>query len=88
MQLLCRSVEAAEAKVGSLEKSIAQIVTDFGEERERLAGDTREVKAGAADDAAGLQRLLKLRTRELANIKRLATEVVRQRGEVGGPCTS
>jgi hypothetical protein len=77
-----RDIKTAEAKVSSLEKSIAQIVGDFGEERERLTAHTSDTKADAADQNAGLQRLLKLRTRELANIRRLATEVVRQRGEV------
>ena len=77
-----RAIKAAESKVTALEKSIAKIVSDFGDERERLTGDAKEAKATAADDAASLQRLLRLRTRELANIKRLATEVVRQRGEV------
>jgi|AntAceMinimDraft_5_1070358.scaffolds.fasta_scaffold51167_1 hypothetical protein len=77
-----REIKASEAKVTSLEASIAQIVSDFGDERRRLTGDTREAKAVASDDIAGMQRLLKLRTRELANIKRLAAEVVRQRGEV------
>ena len=51
-------------------------------EKEKLLKNAKGEAGDAASEVSGLQRLLKLRTRELANIRRLASEVVRQRGDV------
>jgi len=74
-----REIKDSEGRVGALEKSIGKLMADFEVERARLQAHGSKEATAARVESDGLRRLLKLKTRELANIRRLAQEVVRQR---------
>ena len=58
------------------------MASKYGAEIEFARAEAREVKASAVDDAARTRRLLRARSDELREIKALAKEAVRQRGEL------
>mmetsp|Transcript_12897 Transcript_12897/g.15564 ORF Transcript_12897/g.15564 Transcript_12897/m.15564 type:complete len:487 (-) Transcript_12897:254-1714(-) len=77
-----REIRDNAAKVASLEKSLSTMMKDFDGERSTLKDRARSELETAKIEQQGLRRLLKLKTRELNNIRRLAQEVVRQRSDV------
>eukprot|EP00976_Prorocentrum_cordatum_P089659 1187811-Prorocentrum_minimum.AAC.1 len=77
-----RSIKESASKVASLEKSLSKTMEDFNMERAVLKEKGRAELETAKLEQDGLRRLLKLKTRELNNIRRLAQEVVRQRSDV------
>lgn len=77
-----REIRENAQKVASLEKSLGQMMKDFEGERSALKTQSKEELDAAKVEQNGLRRLLKLKTRELNNIRRLAQEVVRQRSDV------
>ncbi|GAQ84524.1 hypothetical protein KFL_001930030 [Klebsormidium nitens] len=77
-----RDVKETTAKVRSLEKSLGQVVGDFEMERQRWEARRREEAAQTKVEADGLRRLVALKTKELKNIRKLAQDVIRQRGDV------
>lgn len=74
-----RQLKDNASKVASLEKSLGQMMKDFEVERDALKEKARTAADASKVEADGLRRLLKLKSRELNNIRRLAQEVVRQR---------
>ncbi|KAK9829645.1 hypothetical protein WJX72_007066 [[Myrmecia] bisecta] len=77
-----REIREANDKVASLELSLGQVMKDFAAERQRLIHQTTKKLEEAETERAALRRLIKLKTRELKNIRRLAHEVLMQRGDV------
>jgi len=77
-----RSIKEAGSKVESLEKSMGLMMADFKNEMSALKEKNKVEMETAKLEVDGLRRLLKLKTRELNNIRRLAQEVVRQRSDV------
>ncbi|XRB07516.1 flagellar/basal body protein [Pycnococcus provasolii] len=77
-----RDIKDARARVESLEKSLGQMARDFDSERTERSENHMRAIADKDTDVEGLRRLVKLRTRELKNIRRLAQQVVDQRSEV------
>lgn len=77
-----RDIKEARARAEGLEKSLGQMARDFENERTERSESHRRALADKDTDVEGLQRLVKLRTRELKNIRRLAQQVVDQRSEV------
>lgn len=70
------------SKVRSLERYVSSATREFDRERGALAATDRKKAAEAELDAAGLRQLVRLKTRELANVKRLAALVLQKRSEV------
>lgn len=77
-----KEIKELAAKVKSLEKTLSASVRDFEKEREQLSSAERRKSTEAALDSHGLRSLLKLKTKELAHIKRLAAVVLQKRTEV------
>ena len=77
-----RQIDEANQKVRLLERSLGQLTRDFARERSSLAEASKVEAANTQVELNGLRRLVALKTRELKNIRRLASEVVRQRSDV------
>ncbi|KAG2495412.1 hypothetical protein HYH03_006360 [Edaphochlamys debaryana] len=67
---------------GALEGSLQQVVTDFDRERQASAKAAAAALTDVQAEAEALRRLVKLKTRELKNVRRLAQEVLLQRSDV------
>ena len=77
-----RDARELQAKVKMLERSLSQVVRDFEKEKE-----LEQIKAKQKVDElvmanTGLKQLLKLKNRELKNIRKLAQTILDQRTEV------
>merc|ERR1711865_443847 len=77
-----KEIKQLQAKVKSLERSLSQVVRDFEKEHELRAEKMRKELEEATLDAAGLRQLVKLKNKELRNIKKLAQTILDQRTEV------
>jgi len=77
-----KEIKQLHAKVKSLERSLSQVVRDFEKEHELRAEKMRKELEEATLDAAGLRQLVKLKNKELRNIKKLAQTILDQRTEV------
>ncbi|GLI63274.1 hypothetical protein VaNZ11_006179 [Volvox africanus] len=76
------ALKESQARISALENSLQQVVQDFDRERQ---ASTKAAAAALADvqaEAEALRRLVKLKTRELKNVRRLAQEVLLQRSDV------
>lgn len=69
-------------KVKSLERFVSSSTREFEKEKGSLLASGRKMTSEAETDAAGLRQLVKLRTKELTNVKRLAALVLQKRNEV------
>lgn len=70
------------AKVRSLEGSLSQIVKEY-ERKAQLAADSHERQVRELElESSGMRQLLKLKSKELANVKRLAQLILEKRNEV------
>jgi len=69
-------------KVNALEKSLTQVVADMERERKILNEQSANNIDEATSEKEGLKRLVKLKTQELKNIRKLAQEVLVQRSDV------
>jgi len=76
------AIKEAQAKISSLEASLQQLMSDFEKERHSLVKATQGQVGDAQSEAEALRRLVKLKTRELKNVRRLAQEVLLQRSDV------
>jgi len=77
-----REIKDLAAKVKSLEKSLSQVVKEY-ERKAQLAADAHERRARDLElEASGMRGLLKLKAKELANVKRLAQLILEKRNEV------
>jgi len=77
-----REVKELQTKVKNLEKSLSQVVKDFEKERDRLVGKGKQDMEESRVENSGLRKLLKLKEREHARIKKLAQDIIGQRTEV------
>eukprot|EP00197_Chlamydomonas_leiostraca_P014815 CAMPEP_0202874320 /NCGR_PEP_ID=MMETSP1391-20130828/25171_1 /ASSEMBLY_ACC=CAM_ASM_000867 /TAXON_ID=1034604 /ORGANISM="Chlamydomonas leiostraca, Strain SAG 11-49" /LENGTH=436 /DNA_ID=CAMNT_0049555731 /DNA_START=78 /DNA_END=1384 /DNA_ORIENTATION=+ len=75
-------LKEAQSKIATLEGSLAQIMADSERERQALLANTATQVAEARAEGEALRRLVKLKTRELKNVRRLAQEVLLQRSDV------
>ncbi|ETV97626.1 hypothetical protein, variant 2 [Aphanomyces invadans] len=77
-----REIKQLQAKVKTLEKSLCQVVHAFEKEKVLLATKTEKELDDVSLDADGLRKLLKLKNKELRNMKRLAQTILDQRTDV------
>ncbi|KAL1514805.1 hypothetical protein AB1Y20_003891 [Prymnesium parvum] len=77
-----KEIKELNAKVKSLERSLSTSVREFEREKGSLAQADRKKIAEAELDSAGLRQLVRLKTKELGHIKRLATVILQKRNEV------
>ena len=69
-------------KIKGLERSLSSSIRDLGQEKHDLAlRDGRRI-AEMELDSAGLRQLVKLKSKELANVKKLASIILHKRSEV------
>ena len=77
-----KEIKELGSKVKTLERSLSTSIRDFGNEKEELALRDRKRIAEMELDSAGLRQLVKLKSKELANVKKLASIVLHKRSEV------
>lgn len=77
-----RDSRELQAKVNMLERSLSQVVRDFEKERELDAVKSKQQVEELEVANTGLKQLLKLKNRELKNIRKLAQTILDQRTEV------
>ncbi|KAL3931340.1 MAG: hypothetical protein SGPRY_001167 [Prymnesium sp.] len=82
-----KEIKELSAKVKSLERSLSASVRDFEREKDSITQADRKKIAEAELDSAGLRQLVRgdgvrLKTKELGHIKRLATVILQKRNEV------
>lgn len=77
-----KEIKDGYAKVSSLEQSLSTLMADFQREREAITQRALAQIAEAEQEQEALRRLVKLKSRELKNIRRLAHEVLLQRSDV------
>ncbi|GIL78286.1 hypothetical protein Vretifemale_7734 [Volvox reticuliferus] len=66
------ALKESQARISSLENSLQQVVQDFDRERQASAKAAAAALADVQAEAEALRRLVKLKTRELKNVRRLA----------------
>ncbi|KXZ47560.1 hypothetical protein GPECTOR_34g719 [Gonium pectorale] len=76
------AIKEAQARISSLEGSLQQVLQDFDRERQASAKAAAAALADVQAETEALRRLVKLKTRELKNVRRLAQEVLLQRSDV------
>ncbi|KAG2441078.1 hypothetical protein HXX76_003931 [Chlamydomonas incerta] len=76
------ALKDAQSRITALENSLQQVVSDFDRERQANAKATAAALADVQAESEALRRLVKLKTRELKNVRRLAQEVLLQRSDV------
>jgi len=77
-----KEIKELSAKVKSLERSLSNSVREFEREKDSITQADRKKIAEAELDSAGLRQLVRLKTKELGHIKRLATVILQKRNEV------
>eukprot|EP00873_Tetraselmis_striata_P041509 jgi/Tetstr1/461773/TSEL_006861.t1 len=77
-----KEIKDGQQKVYSLEQSLSTLMTDFQREREAITQRALAQIAESEQEQEALRRLVKLKSRELKNIRRLAHEVLLQRSDV------
>ena len=77
-----REKRELQAKIESLERSLSQVVRDFEKERETAEVSTRQQIEELVLNNGGLKQLLRLKNKELTNIRQLAQVILDQRTEV------
>jgi hypothetical protein len=77
-----KEIKELAAKNKQLERALSQVLADFeAEKRNWIATHARELE-DAQLEAAGLRQLVKIKTKELKQIKRLSQMILDQRSEV------
>ena len=77
-----KETKELQAKVKALERSLSQVVRDFEKEQEVAELKSRQVVEELELSNSGSKQLLKLKNRELKNVRRLAQVILDQRTEV------
>ncbi|KAJ1639118.1 hypothetical protein T492DRAFT_571639, partial [Pavlovales sp. CCMP2436] len=77
-----REIKDNAAKVKSLEKSLGQVVKDYERKAQLSAGSFEKAVKELELESGGMRQLLKLKAKELANVKRLAQLILEKRNEV------
>ncbi|KAL6746692.1 flagellar/basal body protein [Haematococcus lacustris] len=76
------ALREAGSKVSLLEGSLAQVMAEAERDRQALLRHSAAQVEEARAEGEALRRLIKLKTRELKNVRRLAQEVLLQRSDV------
>ncbi|KAF8055841.1 MOV10L1 [Scenedesmus sp. PABB004] len=76
------ALKEAQARAAALEASLAQLLADFAQERAAVVARAQGQVTAAAGEVHALRRLLRLKGRELARLRRLGQEALLQRTEV------
>ncbi|GMH39630.1 hypothetical protein BSKO_07528 [Bryopsis sp. KO-2023] len=77
-----QQVKDAQTKIGSLESSLQELLKDMARQKDEIEKRAHAEVEDAKAEVEGLRRLVKLKSRELKNIRRLAQEVLLQRSDV------
>ena len=80
-----KEIKDLTAKVKGLERSLAHSIAIFEKERETLQQADQRKLAEAEPDSQGLRQLVKLKSKELSHMKRLAAVILQKRNEVCPP---
>ena len=79
-----KEIKELQTKVKSLERSLSASVRDFEKEKAGLLQTDKKRIEEAELDSAGLRQLVRLKTKELSHMKRLASVILQKRNEVRG----
>jgi len=77
-----KEIKELSAKVKSLERSLSTNVASFEKERDTLVKEDQRKLAEVELDSQGLRQLVKLKSKELTHMKRLASIILQKRNEV------
>eukprot|EP00775_Hariotina_reticulata_P008448 gene8448-8632_t len=75
------ALKEAQSKVATLEKNLQQVLADFAKERAAVVSQATAQVNTAGSEVDALRRLLRLKGRELQQLRQLAQEVLLQRSE-------
>eukprot|EP00878_Enallax_costatus_P020445 GHUV01021618.1.p1 GENE.GHUV01021618.1~~GHUV01021618.1.p1 ORF type:complete len:529 (+),score=207.60 GHUV01021618.1:406-1992(+) len=76
------TLKEAQLKISTLEKSLQQVMADFAAERAGVVARAQAQVTASSSEVDALRRLLRLKGRELQQLRRLGQEVLLQRTEV------
>ena len=77
-----QQIKEAHSKISSLETSLQDVIHNMSNQKEDIVKRAAAQIEDAKTEAEGLRRLVKLKSREVRNIRRLAQEVLMQRSDV------
>ena len=77
-----KEIKELSAKVKSLERSLSHSVASFEKEKGEMAKEDQRKLAEVELDSAGLRQLVRLKSKELTHMKRLASIILQKRNEV------
>jgi hypothetical protein len=77
-----REIKELSAKVKSLERTLSQSVQMYEKERDSMQQADRRKLAEVELDSQGLRQLVRLKTKEVSHMKRLASIILQKRNEV------
>jgi len=77
-----KEIKELSAKVKGLERSLSQSVHQFEKEKDSLVQTDQRKIAEAQLDSQGLRQLVRLKSKELSHMKRLAAVILQKRNEV------
>jgi len=77
-----KEIKELSAKVKSLERSLSHSVASFEKEKDTLVREDQRRLAEVELDSQGLRQLVKLKSKELTHMKRLASIILQKRNEV------
>ena len=77
-----KEIKELSAKVKSLERTLSTSVQQFERERDQLAQADKRKLAEVELDTQGLRQLVRLKTKEVSHMKRLASIILQKRNEV------
>ena len=75
-------IKDLKAKIGMLEKSLSQIVQDFEKEKELLKYQNEQIQQEQDQDIMNYKEQIRLKEREIKNIKALCQMILDQRSDV------
>mmetsp|Transcript_33961 Transcript_33961/g.56167 ORF Transcript_33961/g.56167 Transcript_33961/m.56167 type:complete len:461 (-) Transcript_33961:310-1692(-) len=77
-----KEIKDLSAKVKSLERYVSSSTREFEKEKDAITQFDRRKMAEMELDSAGLRQLVKIKTKELNNVKKLAALILQKRNEV------
>lgn len=77
-----KEIKELTARLKSLERYVSSSAREFEKEKEQLSQADKKKTAEAELDSAALRQLLRLKTKELAHMKKLAAVILQKRNEV------
>lgn len=75
-------IKDLKGKISMLDKSLAQIVQDFEKEKELLKYQNEQIEKEQDEDISNYKEQIKLKEREIKNIKALCQMILDQRSDV------